>query len=173
MSWVPGVLPSTKHQAGAKIMIAANRRVPLCTTLLLLSVPLFLVTTSGCSSDQKKTYPVKGKFVWPDGSSAKELAGGMVIFQCDEEQVSSKAPIDQEGGFVLGTYKLTDGTVAGKHKVAIVQPAADFGDHPPLEVVHRRYESLDTSDLKVTVEPKPNDLVFKVMPGAWLKRSKR
>ncbi len=150
-----------------------SNRLPLCRVpFWLLVVPLAVATAAGCRSDQKKTYPVRGKFVWPDGSNAKELAGGMVIFQCDEERISSKGPIDEEGGFVLGTYKLTDGTVAGKHKVAIAQPAADFGDHPPLEVVHRRYEGMETTDLIVTVEPKANDLTLKVQPGAWMKRKR-
>ncbi len=154
-------------------MMAPNRLFAVRAIFLLLAVPLLLLMAWGCSSDQKKTYPVKGKLVWPDGSSAKELSGGMVIFQCNAEQISSKGPIDQTGCFVLGTYTLIDGTVAGKHKVAIVQPVSDDENHSPLQVVHRRYESMETTDLEVTVEPKDNDIVLKVMPGAWMKRPKR
>jgi hypothetical protein len=127
----------------------------------------------GCSSGQKPTYPVKGQLAWEDGSPAKELSGGMVIFQCDAEQMSARASIDPEGGFVLGTYTLSDGAVTGKHKVSIAQPAAETGEYRPLEIVDRRYESMGTTDLEVTIEPKRNDIVLKVSPGAWMKKKKR
>lgn len=139
---------------------------------VVLAASLALLTLAGCAAG-KKTYPVKGKFVWPNGTAAKELAGGMVNFQCDAEQVSSKGPIGEDGSFVLGTYKLDDGTVAGVHKVAVVQPVADYGDNPSLQVVHRRYEEMATTDLKVTVEPKENVIELKVEPGAWMKKQKR
>jgi hypothetical protein len=32
---------------------------------------------------------------------------------------------------------------------------------------------MDTTDLEVTVEPKNNDIVLKVLPGAWMKKQKR
>jgi hypothetical protein len=69
---------------------------------------LVIPTLAGCFSGQKPTYPVQGKLVWEDGNPAKELSGGMVIFQCDAEEMSAKAPIDQEGGFILGTYTQSD-----------------------------------------------------------------
>jgi hypothetical protein len=96
-----------------------------------------------------------------------------VIFQCDTEEMSAKAPIDQEGGFVLGTYTQTDGAVAGKHKVSIAQPAPETGEYRPLEIVDRKYESMEATDLEVTIEPKRNDVALKVSPGAWMKKKKR
>jgi hypothetical protein len=87
--------------------------------------------------------------------------------------MSAKASIDQEGSFTLGTYSQSDGAVAGKHKVSIAQPAAETGDYRPLEIVDRRYESMETTDLEVTIEPKRNDIVLKVSPGAWMKKKKR
>jgi hypothetical protein len=135
---------------------------------------MLLVTVCGCNSDQKKTYPTKGKFVWEDGAAVKELSGGMVVFQCDAEAISAKGPIDDEGSFVVGTHTLDDGAVAGKHKVSIMQPAdQNASEYRALQVVDRKYESMDTTDLEVTIEPKPNDLVLKVTPGAWMKRQKR
>ena len=151
----------------------SNQRGPASSNHLRLVMCVIVLATAGCRSDQKKTYPVQGKFVWPDGSSAKELAGGMVIFQCDAEQITSKAIIDQQGGFALGTYKLADGTVAGEHKIAIVQPVSESDNPAPLQVVDRRYEDPNTSDLIVTVEPKSNEVALKVEPGAWMKRRKR
>jgi hypothetical protein len=139
-------------------------------TCALVMGALSLVMLSGCLSDKKPTYPVKGQLAWQDGTAAKELSGGMVIFQCDAEQMSAKASIDQDGGFVLGTYALSDGAVAGKHKVSIAQPAAETGDYRPLEIVDRRYESMGTTDLEITIEPKRNDIVLKVSPGAWMKK---
>jgi hypothetical protein len=134
---------------------------------------LVILIMGGCSSGQKPTYPVQGKLVWEDGSPAKELSGGMVIFQCDAEEMSAKAPIDQVGDFILGTYTRSDGAVAGKHKVSIAQPAAETGEYRPLEIVDRRYESMETTDLEVTIEAKRNDIVLKVSPGTWMKKRKR
>lgn len=135
------------------------------------AVLVFLVSLAGCGSG-KSTYPVAGRFVWPDGRPAKEMAGGMVIFQCDAEQINSKGLIGADGSFILGTYKADDGTVAGNHKVAVVQPVADYGDNPSLQVVHRRYEDVATTDLRVTVEPKKNDITLKVEPGTWMLKKK-
>jgi hypothetical protein len=134
---------------------------------------LVIPTLAGCFSSEKPTYPVQGKLVWEDGSPAKELSGGMVIFQCDAEEMSAKAPIDPEGSFTLGTYSQSDGAVAGKHKVSIAQPAAETGEYRPLEIVDRRYESMETTDLEVTIEPKRNEIALKVSPGAWMKKKKR
>jgi hypothetical protein len=151
--------------------VASDLTFGIC--LVLVAWSLVILPSAGCLSGQKPTYPVQGKLVWDDGSPAKELAGGMVIFQCDTEEMSAKSSIDQEGGFTLGTYTLTDGAVAGTHKVSIAQPAAETGDYRPLEIVDRRYESMATTDLEVTVEPKRNDVVLKVSPGAWMKKKKR
>jgi hypothetical protein len=141
--------------------------------LVISAWSLVMLTFGGCFSGQKPTYPTQGKLVWENGSPAKELAGGMVIFQCDAEVMSAKAPIDQEGSFTLGTYSLNDGAVAGKHKVSIAQPAPETGEYRPLEVVDRKYETMETTDLEATIEPKRNDLVLKVSPGAWMKKKKR
>jgi hypothetical protein len=152
--------------------MSANQLLTRRTGLLLLAT--LLVTTCGCNSDQKKTYPTKGKLVWEDGAPVKELSGGMVVFQCDAEEISAKAPIHEDGSFVVGTHTLDDGAVAGKHQVAIMQPAdQNASEYRALQVVDRKYESMDTTDLAVTIEPKPNDLVLKVTPGAWMKKQKR
>ena len=153
--------------------MASNQTATRHSTLLLVAAALLTATTWGCSSDEKQTYPVKGKLVWDDGGNAQQLAGGMVIFQCDAEQISAKAPIDEAGGFLLGTYALDDGAVAGQHKVAIIQPASESGDYNPREIVDRSQERIETTDLVVTIEPKPNDLILKLKPGAWTKKQKR
>jgi hypothetical protein len=134
-----------------------------------LLVASFVVMIAGCP-DGKKTYPVKGKFVWPDGSSAKELAGSGVAFQCPEQQVSSHGTIDEEGCFVLRYDKPGDGTVAGKHRILILLGVDDGGRK--MQIVHPRYENYKTSGLEVTVEPTTNEFVLKVEPGAWMKRKK-
>jgi hypothetical protein len=140
----------------------------------ILLLATLIVTTCGCNSGQKPTYPTKGKFVWEDGSNVKELSGGMVVFQCDSEEIVARAPIDQDGAFTIGTYTMDDGAVAGKHKVSVVQPADETaGDARALQVVDPKYESTATTDLEVTIEPKSNEIVLKVSPGAWMKKQKR
>jgi hypothetical protein len=147
---------------------------PPLRALLLLGGALLLATAWGCNSGQKPVYPVKGRLTWEDGSKVTQLSGGMVIFQCDTEEMSAKASIDEQGAFVLGTYKLDDGAVAGKHKVAIMQPADEnAGDYRALQVVDRKYESMETTDLEATIEAKTNEIVLKVAPGSWMKRQKK
>jgi hypothetical protein len=124
----------------------------------------------GCG-DQKRTYPVRGQFIWEDTNApAKELAGGNVMFQSDTERMTAQGPIDESGRFVVSTYKAGDGAVAGKHKIAIGQPVSDYGDRPPVEAAHKKYESISTTDLEVTVEPHDNDFRLKIAPGAWMKK---
>jgi hypothetical protein len=140
---------------------------------VVLSLGL-LAFMAGCSSNQKPVYPTKGRVVWEDGSSVKELSGGMVIFQSDAEEISAKAGIDEEGRFVLGTYTLDDGAVAGQHKVAIVQPSADeSGDYKPAHIIDPKYESMETTDLAATIEPKSNEIVLKVTPDPRMKRQRQ
>jgi len=161
-----------EFQFSGKFLAHFNHCLTPRAVLRLMAAVLLVLITGGCSSDQKQTYPAKGKLVWDDGSSAQQLSGGMVIFQSDAEQISAKAAIDQQGSFVLGTYELDDGAVAGKHKVAIIQPASESGDYNPREIVDRRYESIETTDLEVTIEPAPNEIVLKLKPGAWVKKQK-
>jgi hypothetical protein len=150
----------------------SGRFSPSRRAFFLLAGPLLVAALAGCGSDRKKTYPVKGKFVWPDGSSARELAGCTVVFQCDQEQVSSQSIINAEGGFRLGYYKAADGTVAGKHKVVVMLPLD--ANERKMQIVHPRYESFSTTTLQAAVDPdKDNELVFTVEPGAWMKRQKR
>ncbi len=64
--------------------------------------------------------------------------------------------------------------MAGKHKVAIMQPPDPrASDYRQLQVVDRKYESMDTSELEVTIEPKANEITLTVTPGAWMKRQKQ
>jgi hypothetical protein len=133
-------------------------------------VTMLVATATGCATNEKQTYPTKGKLVWEDGGNAKQLAGGMVVFQSDQEQISAKGAIDDTGSFVLGTFALDDGAVAGPHKVVIIPPASETGDYNSREIVDRRYERVETTDLAVTIEAQPNDVVLKLRPGAWTKK---
>ena len=114
----------------------------------------------GCDS-RPSTYPVSGKVVWKGGEPARELNGGFVTLDSLELRVSALGPIGPDGTFKLGTFEVSDGVPAGEYKVAVSRPPAleESGVWIPLP---RRYESIGSSDLALTVEPKDNSVTLEL-----------
>lgn len=122
---------------------------------------------AGCGGG--RAYPVEGKVVFADGQPAAELAGGSVVFESAEANVSATGEIGPDGSFRLTTYKDHDGAPAGKYKVVVTagdpeEVGAD--DRPARRKAKRtldpRFQSLDTTPLEVTVEPRANRVTLKV-----------
>ena len=115
---------------------------------------------TGCNS-RPPTYPVSGKIVWKGGEPARELSGGFVTLDSLELMVSALGPIGPDGTFKLGTFEESDGVPAGKYTVAVSRPPAveETGAWIPLP---RHYESVGSSDLSLTVEPKDNTVVLEL-----------
>ena len=114
----------------------------------------------GCDS-RPTTYPVSGKIVWKGGEPARELNGGFVTLDSIELMVSALGPIGPDGTFKLGTFEESDGVPAGEYKVAVSRAPAleESGAWIPLP---RRYESIGSSDLSLTVEPKANSVTLEL-----------
>lgn len=127
---------------------------------MVLVLPL-----AGCGG--KKFQPVKGQLKLPDGSPVKGMAGGEVVFEAvgpDGKTYTATGALDDEGRFTLGTEAVGDGAVTGKHKVLISPPAAT-GDTPVSRVIHRKYESFETSGLVLEVVAGSNDIPITVEPA--------
>src|SRR5262245_14499551 len=111
-----------------------------------------LGTLAGCGGP--RLYPVAGRVVWEDGSAARELAGGLVVFESVEDRMGARADIQADGSFRLSTSRPGDGTLAGRHRVLVEAPQpsekelAGRKDMP--QILDPRFASFETSGLEVT-----------------------
>ena len=127
-----------------------------------------LACMTGCGSGK---YPVDGKIVWSDGTPAKELAGGVVVFESTQSPKAARSVIKEDGSFRLSTERPDDGAAPGPYRVLIIQPEPDdnIRPRPPL-AMDVRFADFKTSGLTYTVEPKTNNATFKVDRHAKAKK---
>ena len=129
-------------------------------------VALLLVVASGCSNRNPTTHPVHGEVRFPDG---RPLTKGSVEFELlDQEMpITATGEISKDGTFLLGTFELDDGAIAGRHRAVVI---ADHeigtgverpGKLPP-PTLHARFRDFKTSGLEFTVEPRDNEIIIKV-----------
>jgi hypothetical protein len=120
------------------------RKIFLIVMLIFVSSGLF-----GCGNSNLS---LTGKVAFEDG---QPLTKGMVIF--DNGTVSSRAPINPDGTFVVGTAKEKDGIPLGTYKVCIVGaeemlPNPERKMPPPKrQLIHKKFEQIDTSGLTITI----------------------
>ena len=127
-----------------------------------IAVAFVAIVVSGCGSDM---HPVEGRFVWPDGSPAKELAGSHVVFERPGENITSRGIVQPDGSFRLTTLKEFDGAPSGEYKVALLenrQSANREGTVLVPELVDTMYADLNTSGLTATVQRGPNTLTITI-----------
>lgn len=103
---------------------------------------------------------------WNDGQAAVELKDARVELQVIEGpaiRVSPRGNIQPDGTFVLTTYRPDDGAPAGEYRAIIMPwaPPADEGNYRP-PIVEERLLSFQTTPLRVTIKPGPNELEFTV-----------
>jgi hypothetical protein len=117
---------------------------------------LALAGALGCASP--KTYPVRGRVVFPDGTP---LPGGLVVFEPAPggPPVGTQGAIQPDGTFRLGTYQEGDGAPAGRHRALVVPPWPSSPDErrPARPLIHPRFQSFDTSQLEHEVIRGPNE----------------
>jgi hypothetical protein len=81
---------------------------------------LVVVVSLGCGDSNNTVYPVKGKITF----EGKPMKGGGAISFMPVGNQAGKAPggeIDENGNYVLTTYKPGDGSMAGEFRVVILQ----------------------------------------------------
>ncbi len=123
---------------------------------------LGLLALGGCGPS---TGQVDGRVLWTDGSPAKELAGGQVVFESQEMRITSRGEIGPNGGFTLRTSQEGDGARVGEYDVAIVEHrVATGGEGSPLapQRLPDRYYDFKTSGLKAAVKPGRHPVVLTV-----------
>jgi hypothetical protein len=127
------------------------RRLALLATLSALA---------GCAPSK---HPVVGKIVWTDGTPAKELAGGLVVFESTQAPFCARGEIKEDGSFRLSTDRPEDGVAPGLYRVLLNQPRPDddIRPRPPLPM-DTRFEAFATSGLTCTVQPGKNEPVLTV-----------
>ncbi|AGA25741.1 hypothetical protein [Singulisphaera acidiphila] len=136
--------------------------------------PLWLVcaclsTLAGCGSSdgaagKVTVYPVKGKVLLADG---QPLTSGRVVFMpLGELMIESSGPIGSDGTFSLSTGVSGEGAPAGDFRVKIEPDDSNLAVAKPgtKSMAKRKlpfppqYADEETSGLKITIKPEPNDL---------------
>jgi hypothetical protein len=121
---------------------------------------------SGCGKGDGP-FPVEGQVVWEDGTPAKELHLGSVIFDLPEKHTGAKGMIQPDGTFRLTTNKPDDGALVGEYKVMVVEgarrplPGGDGSQMAPGRM-DSKYSDPSTTDLTATVKPGVNKITLKV-----------
>jgi len=116
------------------------------------------------TATRKPTRPVRGQLFF-EGVPA---AGAYVVFQ----QIESKAKrplraegrVEADGSFTLSTYRANDGVPEGDYAVTVVwrKPFVDAAGKPGANVLPPRYAKAETSGLKASIKPGPNDVVLEL-----------
>jgi hypothetical protein len=127
---------------------------------LLVAECLFCI---GCGAGM---YPVDGIVMFDDGQPAKELAGGFVTFQSQEQNISSQGVILPDGRFTLSTQAESDGAYPGKYRVLVSQPPFRGSERERApEIIERRYSDPQASPLSATIEASRNHIPLTVTRG--------
>ena len=120
------------------------------------AVMVILTLLTGCGAG---LHPIEGQVVWKDGTPAKELAGGQVVFENEAAKTSARGVIQPDGTFKVTTTKPDDGALAGEYKIAVLEfrknaGAEGTGLAPAL--LDTKYADFASSGLTATVKPGPN-----------------
>ena len=129
-------------------------------SLWLSVVAASMVALCGCGGTGK--VPVRGTVVFEDGSPAKEMAGGTVIFELIGGTVSARGEIQPDGTFQLTTEKKNDGVLPGRHRVAVTEPPPEDFDHIPPPIIDPKYHRLSKSGIEVEVGNEPAEVTIRV-----------
>ena len=121
---------------------------------------------AGCGGDNDKTYPVTGVVVWADGQPASELRGANIELQLIDataRKVSPHGEVQADGTFTLGSYRQDDGAAEGDYRALVMPQKSQDAEGPhTVYIMDPQFENYDTSELKVTIEPKANEITLRV-----------
>ena len=148
--------PSARVWPG-QVLTTIPRGKLLAGLVFLSVVPALVMVLQFWNDERIPTWPASGRVSFPDGTPVKT---GIIELESDAHNVTSSGRIQEDGGFVLGTYETNDGALEGEHAAIVVQMIIDDGtishtrDHGrPVADSYRRYE---TSGLTVRIEPRDN-----------------
>ena len=133
-----------------------------------LVVSCLALSFTGCGEQGPKYYPVEGKVIFKQDSSAARF--GRIEFRSESDPpVIARGKIQTDGSFRLQSNG-KQGTVQGMHSVVIIQVVGTPRQGSSGPVVHdhglgiaKKYSDHRTSDLKVDVQPETSkQLVLEV-----------
>ncbi len=143
-----------------------------CCMLQKWLIPSFVVllVAAGCESQQPRTFPVRGKVTYQDGTP---VTAGMVEFEPAPqegaplaERYNARGRIHDDGSYSLTTFREGDGAVAGRHRVIVQEPYPDADLEagprrwkPSIDPSYRRYEE---SGLEFDVKTEENEITIVV-----------
>ncbi len=113
--------------------------------LALVLMMLALVLSAGCGDGRPRRVPVRGR-VTIDG---EPLRSGFVRLVPDDAR-PSVGRIAEDGTFTLTTFAKEDGSVPGKHRVAVIA----YDESTPAQlrwIIPSKYSNPDTSGLLVEI----------------------
>lgn len=128
----------------------------------LVFICLGMTVATGCGNG---LCPVSGTLTWKDGSPAKELSGGQVVFEEAQKHKSSIGVIGPDGTFTLTTNKPGDGVLVGHYQVAILEhrPNANAaGTQLVPAKLDLKYADLNSSGLEVDIKAGKNVVKFEL-----------
>jgi hypothetical protein len=126
---------------------------------LALAVPMVF---AGCGSGLA---PVNGTLAWADGTPAKELEGGEIVFENVEKKISARGVIAADGTFKLRTNGAEDGCPVGTFTVAVVEFRKNANAAGTLlmpALMDPKFGEMKQSGLTATVQSGPNTITIKV-----------
>jgi hypothetical protein len=121
-----------------------------------------MTLAAGCGSG---LCPVAGALTWKDGTPAKELSGGQVVFEESQKHISSIGVIGPDGTFTLTTQKPGDGVPKGHYQVAILEhrPNANAaGTQLVPAKLDLKYADLNSSGLEADIKSGKNVVTFEL-----------
>jgi hypothetical protein len=125
-----------------------------CTWIGLLLTLGFLSCAK--APDHPPVFPVKGRVLY----EGKAAGGAVVILHATDEAVKASRPharADANGEFELTTYRTGDGAPAATYVVTLEWKQANDTPEGGRELLPPVYSHPNTSKLRVTVTPGPNE----------------
>lgn len=137
--------------------------IPSCHLIFGLGLACLL---AGCSDRHPTTYPVHGVVKFTDGTLLRD---GTVEFELlnEKNSVTATGEIMPDGTFMLGTYKLDDGALPGKHQAIVISDTqiGTGAERPGLiakSKLHPKYREFRTADLEFSVNKGTNNFLIEV-----------
>jgi hypothetical protein len=110
-------------------------------------------------------YPVAGAVVWNDGTPAKELADGHVVFESVEADITARGIIQADGTFRMTTSEPNDGARVGEHRVFVMElrgPISPGSATPAPGIMDARFGAAASSGLTANIKPGENQITLTV-----------
>jgi len=151
--------------------VATPRLLRARCPIAIVAVVALLATACGCSRHYEDkfsrarppAFKTTGRVTW-NGAPA---AGALVTLHSRSHNLAASGKADSAGSFVLTTWRLGDGAVAGVHRVSVetIVITGYTGDGDPIEVneMPPTYQNPETSGFMATISERgPNVLEFEV-----------